>query len=85
MKIKVDVEMTPEELRRFFGLPDVEPLNQELVEIIKRKMAQGAESFDPIALWKPWLPSHLQSLESLQKSFWDAFKQQKTSENNEQE
>ena len=31
MKIKFDIEVTPQELRAFLGLPDVEPLQQELI------------------------------------------------------
>lgn len=75
MKIKVDIEATPQELRTFFGLPDVEPLQQEMLEIIRRNLGAGMEGFDPVALMKPWLPGHLQSMETLQKNFWQAFHQ----------
>ncbi len=73
MKIKFDVDVTPEELRRFFGLPDVEPLNREMLEQVRRNMAAGMEGFDPATLLKPWLPAHLQSLDAMRKSFWDTF------------
>ncbi len=73
MKIKFDIEATPQELRSFFGLPDVEPLQQEMMNIVRRNMSAGMEGFDPVALLKPWLPPHLHSLEGLQKSFWQAF------------
>jgi hypothetical protein len=36
-------------------------------------MLSGMEGFDPATLMKPFLPPHLQSMEALQKSFWDAF------------
>lgn len=70
MKIKFDIEATPQELRTFFGLPDVEPLQQEMINIIRRNMSAGMEGFDPTMLLKPWLPSHLQSVDFLQKAFW---------------
>jgi hypothetical protein len=73
MKISVDVDLTPEELRRFFGLPDVEPLNREMIESVRRNMAAGMDGFDPASLLKPWLPPHLQSLDSMQRNFWEAF------------
>lgn len=32
MKINVEVDITPEELRRFLGLPDVQGLQQQMLE-----------------------------------------------------
>ena len=75
MKIKLDLDATPEELRRFFGLPDVTPLQEEMMEKIREKMLEGAEGFDPATLLSPGLPEHLKSLEALQKQFWQAFAQ----------
>ncbi|ALG67201.1 DUF6489 family protein [Beggiatoa leptomitoformis] len=72
MKIKVDVEATPQELRSFFGLPDLEPLQNEMLEIIRKNMSAGMDGFDPATLMKPFLPEHLQSLSTLQKTFWQA-------------
>ncbi|EIJ42034.1 hypothetical protein BegalDRAFT_1132 [Beggiatoa alba B18LD] len=72
MKIKVDVEATPQELRSFFGLPNLEPLQDEMLEIIRKNMSTGIEGFDPATLMKPFLPEHLQSLSTLQKTFWQA-------------
>jgi len=71
MKIKVDVEVSPQELRTFFGLPDVEPLQQEMLDIVRRNMTSGMAGFDPTALMKPWLPQHLQSLEAFQRLWQD--------------
>ncbi|MDG1206227.1 MAG: DUF6489 family protein [Pseudomonadales bacterium] len=31
MKVTIDVDITPEELRRFIGLPDVENLQKEML------------------------------------------------------
>jgi hypothetical protein len=70
MNIKFDVEATPEELRKFFGLPDVQPLQQEMLEKVREKMLAGMDGFDPVTLMKPFLPEHMQSLEALQRQFW---------------
>ncbi len=70
MKIKFDIEATPQELRIFFGLPDVEPLQQEMMNIIRKNMSAGMDGFDPTALLKPWLPTNLQSVDFIQKAFW---------------
>ena len=38
MKFTVNVECTPEEARRFMGLPDVTPINETLVEEMGKRM-----------------------------------------------
>lgn len=73
MKIRIDVNMTPQELRTFLGLPDVEPLQREMMEKIRERMQAGAEDFDPLTLMKPFLPPNLQSMEEMQRTFWQAF------------
>jgi hypothetical protein len=74
MNIKFDIDVTPQELRTFFGLPDLEPLQQEMLAHIRDQMLKGAAGFDPMSLMKPFLPGNLQSLDGMQKAFWDAMK-----------
>ncbi|MCB1874623.1 MAG: hypothetical protein KDH88_01460 [Chromatiales bacterium] len=71
MKITITADVTPDELRAFFGLPDVTPLHQELVEQIRKNMEAGAHGFDPLSLMKPLLPTNFQSPEAWQK-YWNA-------------
>lgn len=75
MKIKVDLEATPEELRRFLGLPDVQRLQDELMEELRKRMLDGKEGYDPLSLMRPMLPAHLQGMEALQRAFWSALSQ----------
>lgn len=72
MRIKIDVDVTPQELRTFFGLPEVEPLQREMLEKIREKVQAGAEGLDPVSLMRPFLPPNMQSVEALQKAFWDS-------------
>jgi hypothetical protein len=53
MNIQVNVEMTPEEMRRLMGLPDVQEFNREVMAQMLKKMQEGAEGFDPMAFFKP--------------------------------
>ncbi|MCP1676576.1 hypothetical protein J2T57_003747 [Natronocella acetinitrilica] len=76
MKISIDVDATPEELRRFIGLPDLQPLQDELLNSIRERMHAGQEGYDPVTLMKPFLPGAHQNMEAFQKLFWDAFRQQ---------
>lgn len=47
MKISVDVECSPEEARRFMGLPDVTPANEVYVDSLVQAM-KGAGSVDQL-------------------------------------
>ncbi len=72
MKIHFDIDATPQELRSFLGLPNIESLQNEMLEIIRKNMTTGMDGFDAVTLLKPFLPEHLQSLTALQKTFWQA-------------
>lgn len=47
MKVNVEVECSPEEARRFLGLPDVTKANDVYVDALTRAM-QGAGNFDQL-------------------------------------
>lgn len=56
MKVTVDVDCTPEEARRFLGLPDLSPVHQAYVERMQKAVTEGAtpESFTEMA--RSWGP-----------------------------
>ena len=56
MKVTIDIDCTPEEARRFLGLPDLTPVHDAYVEKMKAAVADGpsAESFAEMA--KAWGP-----------------------------
>ena len=70
MKIKFDVECTPEEARTFFGLPDVVPMQQRLMDDMEAKRAENIQNLDPEQLVKTWLPLSVQGWGEVQKMFW---------------
>ncbi len=74
MKITVDLDGTPQELRAFFGLPDVAPVQDELIQALREKMLAGLDAADLVKLMEPLVPEHLRSLEALQKHFWESFR-----------
>ncbi len=73
MKITVNVDATPKELREFFGMPDIQPLQEEMLEQMREHLNQGAAGFDPTTALKPLLAGNLQSVETWQKALWTAF------------
>lgn len=49
MQIKVEIDVKPEELRRFLGLPDVAGLQDDLMAFLKDKMGQASDGLSPAA------------------------------------
>ena len=73
MKITVDVECTPDELRTFLGLPDVKPMQDALMKQIQDQMAANLHAMEPETMFKVWLPAGVQGMEQLQQLFWAQF------------
>lgn len=67
MKITVDVDISPAELRKLMGLPDVEPFQQDLMDELRAKMKAGVAGYDPVQLFQPYLASTMASWDVLQK------------------
>jgi hypothetical protein len=70
MKISFDVDCTPEELREFFGLPDVKPMQEALLKEVEAKMRANIAALDPEAMLKTWLPAGMESFQRLQEMFF---------------
>lgn len=54
MKVTVDIECTPQEARTFLGLPNVETLNDFMVEQMKNRVEQNIQSMQPEEILKTW-------------------------------
>ncbi|HEX3701143.1 MAG TPA: DUF6489 family protein [Phenylobacterium sp.] len=55
MKMTVEVDCTPEEARRFMGLPDVSALNEALVGEMQARMSANMAALAPEELMKSWM------------------------------
>ncbi len=66
MHIKIDIDVSPQELRTFLGLPDLSGLQDDMLRYARERLMQGGEGFDPSALmreairgsahaWQQWL------------------------------
>jgi hypothetical protein len=69
MKISLDIDCTPEELRGFFGLPDVQPMQEALLKEVEAKMRANLKALDAETMLKTWLPAGLKGFEQLQEMF----------------
>lgn len=55
MKMTIEVDCTPEEARRFMGLPDVSALNEALVAEMQSRMSANLQALSPDELMKNWM------------------------------
>jgi hypothetical protein len=69
MNIQVEVDITPEELRRLMGLPDLQAFHESLLEQIRERMLAGYDGYDPLKLFQPYMSSAVASWETFQKLF----------------
>lgn len=74
MKVHLEVDMTPEEARRFMGLPDVSKLQDEMVAEMKRRVKAAMDTSDPEAMMKAWMPLGGEAMQNFQRFMWDAAK-----------
>ena len=74
MKATIEIDATPQEMRALMGLPDVEALQQEVLEKIREKTFAGIDANSAEELLKRVMPTadQFKSLEALQATFWQA-------------
>lgn len=67
MKIRIEVEVEPTELREFLGLPDLSGLQDDAIDAISRRLRSGGEGIDPMAILRGFIPTGLLSMEEWQR------------------
>ena len=70
MKIKLDIDCTPDEMREFFGLPEIKPLQEELLKEVRERLSANIKAMDPEAMLKTWLPATLKGVGQLLEMFF---------------
>ena len=69
MKINVEVDCTPEEARRFMGLPDLTPVHEAYVEKLLDTVRNGVGADGLEAMMKSWAPMRVAGLKLWQQVF----------------
>jgi hypothetical protein len=72
MKMNIEIDMTPEEARKFLGLPDVAKLQEKMLAEIEKRMKAAVDVNDPEAMLRAWLPLGGQGLEQFQRFMFDS-------------
>ena len=73
MKMHIELDMTPEEARGLMGLPDLAPLQKQMLEDMKARMTRAMEAGDMESLMRAWAPlGGAEAFGQFQKFLWDS-------------
>ena len=72
MKMRVEMDLTPDEARRLMGLPDLTAMQARLVEEFERRMMAAMEKSAPEEVMKQWFSLGSQGFEQFQRFIWDS-------------
>ena len=72
MKIRIDIDCKPEEARAFLGLPDVAPLQAEMMKELQDRMMKTLAGLDAEKLMATWISGGAQTIEQM-RQFWQQF------------
>lgn len=75
MKVNISIDMTPEEARKVMGLPDLEPLQNAMLEKMQEQMDDYFASLsDPEVMFSKLMPLGIQAMENYQNFFTELAK-----------
>lgn len=74
MKVNIEIDCTPEEARRFFGLPDLRPMQDAVLAKLQQQMLDAVSAASPEALLKAWMPLVPQTPEQMQQAMTALFR-----------
>jgi len=69
MKVNVEVDCTPLEARQFLGLPDVQPMQNAVMDRLQQQMISNIEKVSPEALMQSWFTFNPKIAEQFQDMF----------------
>ncbi|MEL7201961.1 MAG: DUF6489 family protein [Pseudomonadota bacterium] len=81
MKMTIDIDCTPEEARRLFGLPDVSSINDLVVDEMARRAKENLDTLaDPERFVAQWMDMSGRGFEQFQSLMGAAMKSATTDE-----
>ena len=69
MKIKIDIDMTPEELRQFMGLPDVSGVQETIMSKMKDSIVEKMDEQGVTEAQKGFVEQSFKAMEAYQDMF----------------
>ena len=72
MKIKIELDLTPEEFRKSLGMPDVAGLQDEALSLMKSRLGDDLGDLPMSSLVETWFTQGLSASRKVQELFTDA-------------
>ena len=72
MKMNIEIDMTPDEARKFLGLPDVSKVQDKMMAEIEKRLKSAIDVNDPEAMLRAWMPLGGQGFEQFQRFMFDS-------------
>ena len=69
MKVNVEIDCTPDEARAFFGLPNVQPMQNAVMDKLQQQMLSNIDKVSPEALMQSWFTFDPKLAERFQDMF----------------
>ena len=69
MKIRIDIDCSPEEARAFLGWPDVADFQRAAMEQMQKRTTEYFESLEPEKLARMFMPAGMEAWEAMQRTF----------------
>ena len=78
MKMHIEMDMTAQEARALMGLPDIAPMQQQMMEQMQERMKAAFDAGDPEGAMQTWMPLFYgtqggsEVIRQWQKAMWDS-------------
>ena len=69
MKLKIEVDLTPEEARTFLGLPDVTPIQEEVLGRLQEQLVNNLGYLDPQEVLRFWMSGTSRGVDEIRRFF----------------
>lgn len=69
MKIRVEFELTPEELRESLGLPNIAGLQDEALAMLTKRLSDDIENIDLASVVQSWFSQGIAASRKVQEMF----------------
>ena len=70
MQFQINITCTPEEARKFFGVPDMMPMQQSLLDQLNVHLTDKMKTMAPEDLMQTWVPAIFQGWSDMQQTMW---------------
>ena len=71
IKLEMEIEATPKEVRETLGLPDVQAVQDRIIAKLEKRVTDAASELDPTKLLAIFIPEGFRVSDSVQKMVLD--------------